>query len=63
MVPRQKVLLLASNARLQARREAGATEERTLYAVACMPWFGDVVPLVSWSPPEKNFLFLGVESP
>jgi hypothetical protein len=26
------------NAEHQARREAGA--ERTLYAVACMPWFG-----------------------
>jgi hypothetical protein len=28
------------NARHQARRTAGATEERTLFAVACMPLFG-----------------------
>jgi hypothetical protein len=28
------------NAGHQARREAGATQERTLYAVACMPMLG-----------------------
>jgi hypothetical protein len=32
----------ASNARRELRREAEATQERTLYAVACMPWFGGV---------------------
>jgi hypothetical protein len=30
------------NAGHQARREAGARDERTLYAVACMPLFGAV---------------------
>jgi hypothetical protein len=32
--------LLMPNAGHQARRRAGARHERTLFAVACMPWFG-----------------------
>jgi len=32
--------VVGANARHQARREAGATEERRLYAVACKPLFG-----------------------
>jgi hypothetical protein len=35
-----KFPILMSNARHQARQTAGATEERTLFAVACMPLFG-----------------------
>jgi hypothetical protein len=31
---------LAPNAKHQARQTAGATQERTLFAVACMPLFG-----------------------
>ena len=31
---------LLPNARHQARETAGARDERTLFAVACMPWFG-----------------------
>jgi hypothetical protein len=31
---------VASNARFQARRRAGARHERTLFAVACKPLFG-----------------------
>ena len=30
----------APNARHQTRLKAGARDERTLEAVACMPWFG-----------------------
>ena len=33
------------NARHQARQTAGARHERTLFAVACMPWFGQAVAM------------------
>jgi hypothetical protein len=33
----------APNARYQARQTAGARDERTLFAVACMPLFGLVL--------------------
>ncbi len=36
----KNVLAVEPNARHQARRAAGARHERTLAAVACMPWFG-----------------------
>jgi hypothetical protein len=36
------------NARRQARLEAGATQERTLAAVACTPWLG---PALASTPP------------
>ena len=51
------------NAGAQPRPKAGATQERTLEGVGCSTWFGDVVLLDPWSPPENHFLCLGVESP
>jgi hypothetical protein len=51
--------ILEPNARGQARQRAGARHERTLFAVACTPWFGEglatdsaVVP----PPPRENHL-------
>ena len=35
--------LRRSNARHQARQTAGARDERTLFAVACIPLFGSVL--------------------
>ena len=44
------LLPLASNARHQARRTAGARHERTLFAVACMPLFGQALPRSTETP-------------